>query len=357
VVEVKNIGRELGVGYVLQGSVRKARDRVRVTAKLADAATGGYLWAERYDRGLSDIFALQDEIAISVYAAVQPALEQNERERTANRLPESLDAWESYHRGMWHYANPQAAELDTALDFLRRAIKLDPHFALAHAVLAAGYLREAAYFRPDRRGENIALARDYAQRAVVIDPLDATARAVLAQALQMCGAHTESILEASRAVSLDPNSAYASGALGAVRAWGGRPSEAIVPLRTAIRLSPFDPRTSAWVYAMARAYYWAGDYPSAIRTSRQLCHLAPDFCQAYTTLIAALGQTGEVREARTVMDDALERFSNRFQFFLSLPLDEIRELRTEDREHLIDGFRNAGILPTHVNRAKVKQSV
>ncbi len=345
-VGVRDTGRELGVRYVLQGSVRKAGDRVRVTAQLADAGTGGYLWVGRYDRDLGDTFALQDEIATSVYAAVQPALDQNERKRTAHRLPESLDAWESYHRGMWHYANPQATELNTALDFLCRAIKLDPHFALAYAVLAAGYFREAAYFRPEGRAENIARGRDYARRAVSIDPLDATGRAVLAQALQMSGSHAESMLEARRAVSLDPNSAYACGALGSVRAWGGRPSEAIRPLQAAIRLSPYDPRMSAWVYAMARAYYWAGDYQSAVMTSRPLCHLAPDYCQAYTTLIAALGQTGQVCEARTLMDEALERFGNRFQFFLSLPLDEIRELRTEDREHLIDGFRKAGILRT-----------
>jgi adenylate cyclase len=341
---VEEIGRELGVRYVLQGSVRKAGDRVRVTAQLTDAATAGYLWAERYDRDLSDIFALQDDIATTVYAVVQPALEQCERQRVVRRLPESLDAWESYHRGMWHYANPQAAELDLALDFLRRAIELDPRFALAYAVLAAGYLREAAYFRPEKRVENIARGHDYALRAVAIDSSDATGHAALAYALQMSGAHAESILEANLAVSLDPNSAYACGALGAVCAWGGRPSEAIGPVRTAIRLSPFDPRMTAWVYVLARGHYWAGDYESAVITSRRLRHLAPNYCQAYTTLIAALGQTGRVSEARAVMDEATERFGKRLQFFLSLPLDKIRELRPEDREHLIDGLRKANVL-------------
>jgi adenylate cyclase len=339
---VRDTGRELGVRYVLRGSVRKAGDRVRVTAQLADTATGGYLWVGRYDHDLTDILTLQDDIATAVYAAVQPALEQNERERTVRRPPENLDAWESYHRGMWHYAKPQAAELDTALDFLRRAIKLDPHFALAHAVLAAGYFREASYFCPERRVENFALGRDHARRAVAIDPLDATGRAVLAQMLQMCGSHAESMLEASLAVSLD--SAYAYGALGAVRAWGGRPTEAIGPLRAAIYLSPFDPRMSAWLYAMTRAYYWAGDYESALVTSRRVRHLAPDYCQAYATLIAAFGQLGQVSEARAVMDEALARFGKRFQFFLSLPPDQIWELRSEDREHLIDGFRKAGVL-------------
>jgi adenylate cyclase len=353
-VGARDTGRELGARYVLQGSVRKAGNRVRVTAQLADAATGVSLWVGRYDHDLADNFALQDEIATSVYAAVQPALEQNERKRTARRLPEKLDAWESYHRGMWHYANPQAAELDTALQFFRRAIQLDPHFALAHAVLAAGYLREAGYFRPERRAENVALGLDYARRAVAIDPLDATGRAVLAQALQACGSHAEGILEATLALSLDPHSAYACGALGAVRAWGSRPSEAIGPLRAAIRLSPLDPRMSAWLYAMARAYYWAGDYESAVVTARRLRHLAPDYCQAYTTLIAAFGQKGQVGEARAVMDEALERFGNRFQFFVSLPPDQIRALRSEDREHLIDGFRKAGIcaLPSTVRMSR-----
>jgi tetratricopeptide (TPR) repeat protein len=191
--------------------------------------------------------------------------------------------------------------------------------------------------------ENIPRALDYARRAVALDPMDATGHAALAHALLMCGRHLESMAEADLAVSLDPNSAHAYGAQGAVRTWGGRPREAIESLRTVMRLSPFDPRMPAWLHATARAHYWAGDYEAAITTGRQLRHSAPNYRQAYTTLVAAFGQTGQIYEARAVMTEALERFGEGFHFFLSLPSDKVLELRPEDREHLIDGFRKAGL--------------
>jgi adenylate cyclase len=245
---------------------------------------------------------------------------------------------------MWHYANVEPADVEKALSFFRRAVELDPLFAPAYAGLAVTHLREASYFRPEMRAENIPRALDHAQRAVVLDPMDSTGHAALAHARLMCGQHLESMAEADLAVSLDPNSAYAYGTQGAVRAWGGRPREAIESFRTVMRLSPFDPRTPAWLYATARAHYWAGDYEAAITTARQLRNSAPNYRQAYTTLIAAFGQTGQVEEARTVMAEALKRFGEGFHFFLSLPPDKILELRPEDREHLIDGFRKAGVL-------------
>jgi len=135
VVAVNDVGRELGVRYVLEGSVRKAGNRVRVTAQLVEATTGRHLWAERYDRDVADIFSMQDEITASVAAAIQPALERSERERVARKPPESLDAWECYHRGMWHFANVEAAENEKARTFFRRAIELDARFAAAQAAL------------------------------------------------------------------------------------------------------------------------------------------------------------------------------------------------------------------------------
>jgi adenylate cyclase len=343
-VDVKDIGRELGVRYVLEGSVRKGGKRVRVTAQLVDAVTGGHLWAERYDRELADIFAVQDEITTKVSAAIQPALERSERERAARKAPESLDAWESYHRGMWHFANVEAAENEKARGFFRRAIELDPRFAPAEAALALTYLNEITLFRSDLRATNIPRALDHAGRAIKIDATDATAHAALGRALWMSGRHAESLAEADLAVSLDPNSAAAYGARGGVRLWGGRPREAIEPLQTAMRLSPLDPLMPLWLHFMARAHYWAGDYAASIATARQLLHSVPNFRQAYNTLIAALGQTGQVDEAQFVMAEALERFGEGFRRYMSLPLSELRELRPEDREHLIDGFRKAGLV-------------
>jgi adenylate cyclase len=343
-VAVRDVGRELGVRYVLEGSVRKAGSRVRVTAQLVEATTGGHLWAEHYDRDLADIFSVQDEITASVSAAIQPALERSERERAARKPPDSLDAWESYHRGMWHFANVEAAENEKARSFFQRAIELDPRFAPAEAALALTYLNEITLFQPDVRAVNIPHALDHAGRALQIDATDATAHAAFARALWMSGRHVESLAEADLAVGFDPNSAAARGAQGGARLWGGQPRDAIAPLQTAMRLSPFDPLIPLWSHFMARAYYWAGDYVASIATARRLLHAFPNFRQPYNTLIAALGQTGQVDEARVVMAEGLERFAEGFRRYMSLPLDELRELRPEDREHLIAGFRKAGLV-------------
>ena len=343
-VAVNDIGRELGVRYVLEGSVRKVGSRVRVTAQLIEAATGGHLWAERYDRHLADIFSVQDEITTSVSEAIQPALERSERERAARKPPDSLDAWESYHRGMWHFANVEASENENARSFFRRAIEIDPRFAPAEAALALTYLNEITLFRPDLRVVNLPRALDHAGRAIKIDVTDATAHAALARALWMSGRHAESLAEADLAVSSDPNSAVAHGARGGAHLWAGRPRDAIAPLQTAMRLSPFDPLIPFWLHFTARAYYCAGDYVASIAAARQLRNSVPNFRQIYNTLIAALGQTGQIDEARVVMAEALERFGEGFRRYMSLPLNELRELRPEDREHMIDGFRKAGLV-------------
>jgi adenylate cyclase len=342
-VAVPEVGRELGVRYVLEGSVRKAGNRVRVTAQLIDALSGGHLWAERFDRELADLFSVQDEITGRVSGAILPAVERSERERAARKPPHNLDAWENYHRGMWHFANVEAAENEKARSFFGRAIELDPRFAPAEAALALTYLNEITLFRPQLRTVNIPRALDHAGTAIKIDGTDATAHAVFARALWMSGRHPESLSEADLAVSLDPNSAAAHGAKGGACLWGGRPHEAIEPLQIAMRLSPFDPLIPLWLHFIARAYYWAGDYPASVAAARQLRYSFPNFRQPYNTLIAALGQTGQTEEAHATLEAALERFGDGFRHFMTLPLAELRELRPEDREHLIEGFRKAGV--------------
>jgi tetratricopeptide (TPR) repeat protein len=224
------------------------------------------------------------------------------------------------------------------------ALALAPRFARANAALALTYLNEITLFRQDLRATNLPLALEHAGNAIKIDVTDATAHAALSRALWMSGSHAESLAEADLAVRLEPNSAVAHGAQGGARLWGGRPREAIAPLRTAVRLSPFDPLVPLWSHFIARAHYWAEDYAASIAAARQLRHSFPNFRQPYNTLIAALGETGQLDEAHIVMDDALERFGTGFRRYMSLPLNELRELRSADREHLIRGFRKAGLV-------------
>ncbi len=147
-VDVKQVGRELGVRYVLDGSVRKVGNRARVTARLMEATAGEHLWADRYDEDLADIFAVQDEITTSVSIAILPALERSERERAARKPPDSLDAWECYHRGLWHFSKFEAEENALALRFFEQALELDPGFSTAHAATSAALRIQAAVFRP-----------------------------------------------------------------------------------------------------------------------------------------------------------------------------------------------------------------
>ena len=340
-VDVKQVGRELGVRYVLEGGVRKAGNRVRVTGQLIEAATGGHLWAERYDRDLTDIFAVQDEITASVSAAILPTMERSERERAARKPPDNLDAWECYHRGLWHYAKIEAAENARAIAFFERAIELDPGFAAAHAAMARALASEAVRFRPPAERQTlIPRAVEHARRSVALDPADAIGHGALALTLLLTGRHEEAMAEADLSVSLDPNSAPAHGYQGATRAFGGRPRDAIEPLETAMRLSPFDPFRPDWLHYFGRAYYCMGDYPAAVAAARQLCQSYPNYRTAYATLIAGLGQIGQPREAQRVAAEAIDRFGDDYRLCLR---GNAAENRVEDSEHLIEGYRKAGV--------------
>ena len=352
-VDVKQVGRELGVRYVLEGSVRKAGDRVRVTAQLIKAASGGHLWAERYDRDLTDIFAVQDDIAGSVSAAILPTVERSERERAARTPPGSLDAWECYHRGLWHFAKFEPAENVLATGFFERATELDREFSAAHAALAEAYLIDANIFRPQSEREVLVpRATEHARQSVVLDPTEARGHAALAKCLLIVGRHAEALVEGDLAVSLDPNSAMAHFAQGFARAFSGRPADAIAPLKLAIRLSPVDPSMAQFLNCLARAYYWMGDYHAALATGQRLRRTHPSFQSVYRTLIAALGQTGQAGEAQSVMAEALRRFGEDFRSHM-VPLHEtlsrlrlttMIEDRPQDRDHLLEGYRKAGVL-------------
>jgi adenylate cyclase len=341
-VDVKQVGRELGVRYVLEGSVRRAGNRVRVTGQLIEAAAGGHLWAERYDRDLTDIFAVQDEITASVSAAILPSVERSERERAARKPPSSLDGWESYHRGMWHLAKVEAAENVLAQEFFQRALTLDPGFAAAQAAMALSILTDGAFFYPeDKRQDFVPRGAQHARRSIALDPTEAVGHSALAIALTMSGRHDEASREGDLAVSLDPNSAWAFGFQGAARSYGGRPHEAINSFKTAMRLSPFDPITPIWQHFLARAYYWMGEYQEALVVARQVCQFYPDLRSAYRTLLASLGQTGQAEEASRVMAEAVHRFGNEMRLLLHSKMPEVRP---EDHEHLIKGYRKAGVI-------------
>jgi adenylate cyclase len=179
-VAVKQVARELGVHYVLEGSVRKGGNRVRVTAQMIDATSGAHIWAERYDRDLSDIFAVQDEITASVAGVIEPALAEAEQQRVLRKPPERLDAWEAYQRELWHFNKYGPEENQTAQTFFRQAIALDPNFAPGHYGYALALQWEIWHFSTRSFSEVQGVPLEEARLAVSLDDKDATAHAVLA---------------------------------------------------------------------------------------------------------------------------------------------------------------------------------
>src|SRR5713101_881337 len=217
-VDVKQVGRELGVRYVLEGSVRKAGNRIRVTAQLVEAETGNHVWAERYDRDLADIFSVQDEITQATTIAIAPAIADAEQQRAMRKPPASLDAWGAYQRGMWHLGKASAEDDSLAGKFFQQAIDIDPMFA-------GGYIGLSAVL--SRAKGTQAKEEELARRAVSLDSGDAEAHSRLALALNARGDHRGARAQAERALALCPNLAAAHGALGVILAYSGQPKEGL----------------------------------------------------------------------------------------------------------------------------------
>jgi adenylate cyclase len=201
-VEIRRVARELGVRYVVEGSVRRSGGLVRVIAQLIDAESGNHIWAERYDRDLADLFAVQDEITNAVVHAIEPAISHAERQRAVRKVPENLNAWEAYQRGLWHVVKHTPADLARAQHFFRRASELDPLFAAPHAMLALTHMGTASDGGVHVNHEEAAAE---AKRAIELDPDDATALFVMAWLPHVYGHYEAALQLADRAISINPN--------------------------------------------------------------------------------------------------------------------------------------------------------
>jgi adenylate cyclase len=329
-VDVKQVGRELGVRYVLEGSVRKSGNRVRVTAQLVEAETGNHVWAERYDRDLSDIFAVQDEITQATTIAIAPAIAATEQQRAMRKPPASLDAWGAYQRGMWHLSKASAEDDALAEKFFQRAIDLDPMFVGGYIGLAAVLSRAKG-----TQSKEEALAR----RAVALDGGDAEAHSRLALALVARGDHQGAHAQAEQALAICPNLSAAHGALGVILAYSGRPKEGLAALKTCIRLDPRAPSLVNRLNQVALAHYFCRDYEATVEAAERAIRSFPDFASPYRWLAAALGELGRTAEAKEALEKAIAVSPASFDF-------QVRErppwFRPEDHAHMLDGLRKAG---------------
>jgi adenylate cyclase len=338
-VDVKQVGRELGVRYVLEGGVRKAGNRIRVTAQLIEAETGNHVWANRYDRDLADIFAVQDEITHALTTALTPAIADAELRRAIRKPPESLDAWAAYQRGLWHLSKANSEDDTIAQNFFRRAIDLDPTFAPGYSALALAQLQAAAIYQKLTLAEAQSSAEALARRAVSLDGADAEARSCLGWALQARGELDGALVEIERALAMSPNLAVAHWQRGATLIFSGQPMKGLDALETCIRLDPRDPFMSVRLLHIACGLYFAREYEGVIEAAKRLIRSYPDFPMIYRWPAAALGQLGRTAEAKEWLEKAISYAPAAFKMYVH---NRVPWFRPEDHAHLVEGLRKAG---------------
>ena len=338
-IDVKRVGRELGVRYVLEGSVRRGGNRVRVTAQLIDALSSAHIWAERYDRDLSDIFAVQDEITASVAGIIEPALAEAEQQRALRKPTERLDAWEAYQRGMWHFNKHGAEDNRAAQGFFRQAMAIDQNFAPAHYGYALALQWDVWHYSTRSFLDVQGPAREEAGIAVSLDEKDAMAHAVLAHMLMWGGEWEAAIAEARTAFTLNPNSAFVISMLGCVLGFGGYWEEALDRLRQAMRVSPHDPLTWLWLGWVGATQFSARDFDAAAATWREVIRLRPSYIMAHGGLAGALAHRGRLDEAREVLDRARTLFPEQIQRLLQQ--ERYPWARPEDYALRVEGLRLA----------------
>jgi len=337
-VDIKKVGRELGVRYVLEGSVRKASGRVRITGQLIDAVTGAHIWADRFERDLTDVFALQDEVTIAVVSAVEPKLRQTEIAMAARRLPENHTAYDLYLRAMQQYYLATREAVAEAMSLAHRALKLDPGFGRAAALAGNCHMQNVLWgYAVDSqfdRSEAVRLSR----LALSIDDgdADALARAAIVSAFVVGDSESEIEL-VDRAVALNPNSSHAWHCRGQVYRFAGLLEEAIRSFERAIRMSPVDPRLHSTFVGMGYTYIELGRFDEALVAGKKGLRQNPSFPPAYRCLASAFAHLGRDAEAREAAARVLQLDP---AFTVSGYLARGGQLNAKQA---IEGFRKAGL--------------
>ena len=337
-VDVIQTGRELGVRHVLEGSVRKAGTRIRLTAQLIDATTGGHVWADRYDRDLVDVFAVQDELTAAVAGALAPALERSESERARLGGAADVRAWDHCLRGMWHFHRYTKEDARQALLCFGQAQTLDPALSDAHAWAAR--VRLFAVAEPGGADTAAPLREAFAagHRALNLDRENALAHYVLALGASYSGDFAAARQHADRAVELNPNLAIAHAARALAAFRERRHEEGLAALDVAARLSPNDSQMFIWDTNRASALYCLGRYEAAAESARRGASIRW-FSKGALILAASLAKLGQAEAAGVAMREILAREAKGEAVFQAFAHVTSRE----DRRHLLEGLRAAGM--------------
>jgi tetratricopeptide (TPR) repeat protein len=341
-VDVKKVGRELGVRYVLEGSVRRSGSRLRITAQLIDAITGNHIWAERYDRDLADIFAVQDEITQSVVAAIEPQLYAAENLRIQGRPPESLDAWGCVIRALWHIGRFNKDDCEEATHLLKQAIALSPGYAKAHSLLAFAELITATI---GGRGHNVDQALCSAQRnaqaALALDDDDPWSHLSSGFIENIASRYDLAIAWYHRAIEINPNFALAHGFSAGPLAWSGQPVKALEAVGRAVRMSPRDPFNAVFLHYAAVAHFGAERYTDGVACEERALRERPNIPFALRYLAACYVYLGQLDKARTTISRVLAIQPNS-----SIKRDAYGYAafaRATDQERYVAALRQAGL--------------
>jgi TolB-like protein/class 3 adenylate cyclase/Flp pilus assembly protein TadD len=339
-VDVRQVARELGVRYILEGSVRKGGSRLRITGQLIDTSSGAHIWAERYDRDISDVFAIQDEITDKIVAALAPELTAAEIIRAQQKHPRDLDAWDAYLRALPLMRQHTQASNTAAMALLTKAIELSPDFSAAHARLSACLTQAAYYGWRGRAVECVAEALALARQSQALDPEEPLAFDALASAYQFLGDNEKAETAARRALDLSPTCTAAYGTLVSALAMLGRSGAALEVFARSERTSPRDPDRSSRLMGLASAYFIAERYDDAITATAEYNAVRPNWYGAYVVQAASYALTGRTSEAHVAAQRLLELVP---QFTIGRARKRPMFAKSADAEKLFDGLQKAGV--------------
>jgi adenylate cyclase len=338
--DVKQVSRELGARYVVEGSVRRSEDRVRIAAQLIDAATGHHVWAETYNRELRDIFDIQDEIAEAIARSIEPALERSEWKRTLRQQPQELDAWDSHWRGWWHLKQYSKDENARSRLLFERAIELDPGLVRALVGLVIVHTEDVANQWSDSPARSLSQAEQAIQRAIALDADDPYVNYALGCLRRSTGQLDRAVEAFERVLQLDPSHAYAFYMLGLTLALTGKPDQAIENIETAMRLSPKDQWLHMFLFGMSVAHAASGRFEESVHCARQSLQVNSRFLPSYLALAISYANLGRLDEARTTVQELLQLNP---EFSLTGVKAMVSGSDPALAERLIDGLRKAGI--------------
>jgi TolB-like protein/cytochrome c-type biogenesis protein CcmH/NrfG len=338
-VHLKQVGEELGVDYVVEGSVRKSGGRLRITAQLNDVTTGSHVWAERYDRDFADVFAVQDEITEAIVAAIEPQLYAAENLRVRRKHPNSMDAWELVMRALSHYWRVTRQDNELAQNLLEQAIAIDPNYGQALGVLAASYTFGAHMGWAEMRTIS-EIAERTAQAAVRADSEDPWAHHALGAFYLITRRFDDSLAEFELALRLNPSFSQAQNYYATALSFCGRWEESLEAVARALQLSPRDPFSALYYGSACLAQYIGSNYEEAMRLARIAIRLRGDYAAAYRVLAAASGMSADPDAAAGALTELRRAQPN---ISLAWIAEHVPFKRDGDREHYLEGFRRAGL--------------